>query len=328
MKLSYEAFILRIGGLALAILSLGNAQTPALKQPPFQALMTSTDPNSNLSSTYFSFLNNVPVRTRGSVLQSIYPFPASGTGAVDYGCPWPTGSPAAPPFWFDGPGSTANLLPTPSDPAPARPASSGNISNQQAGTIMGIIFKGSFAGNVINTSSQNQVYETVYFGQQRCYFAHFEYGFFRDIVGQQTYFYWARNANCGFDLYCRTGTQASDPYVNQSGGAVPLTDSGAAPLTYMAWINTGTQGNPPATVYMFHVRIVDANGTVLYDKNLAQGSLAASLVAATGFVTAGIQRVDLNGPTTQDPNNPIQLNANLVGSFYCSTGPAGYCTTP
>jgi hypothetical protein len=291
--------------------------------------MTSTDPGSKLSSVYFSFLNGVPVRTPGSVMQGLYPFPPGPTGATDYpSCPWPSGPPVAPPYWFDGPGPTANLLPYPGNPAPVRPASSGNISNRQTNAFMGIVFKGSFAGSVIDTSPLNQVFETVFFGQQQCYFAHSEYGFYRDIIGQQTYFYWARNANCGTNLYCRTGALATDPYVNQSGGAVAVDDSGTPPIVYMAWIHTAVTGSPPKTVYMFHVRVIDHNGTLLFDKNVGIGSVATALPAASGYVTVGIQRTDYDGPTTQNPNDPVQLNANFVGYFYCSTGPAGACTTP
>jgi len=320
--------ILRLFGTVALTAAFSSGQT-SLKSPPFQQLMTSTDQTSKLSSVYFSFLSDVPVRVPGSVLQHLYPFPPATTGAVDYpACVWPSGPPVAPPYWFDGPGPSANLLPYPGNLAPARPASSGNISNGQVNAFMGLIFKGSFAGNAINTSSQNQVFETVYFGQQRCYFGHSEYGFYRDVIGQQTYFYWARNANCGTNLYCRTGTLASDPYVNQSGGAVAISDSGTAPITYMAWIHTAIIGNPPKTVYMFHVRVIDSNGTVLFDRNEGPGSVAGALPAASGYITIGIQRTDYNGPTTPDPANPIQLNANIVGYFYCSTGPAGSCTIP
>jgi|SRR5579863_2901289 len=314
-------------GTASVTASFESGQTASVSPPPYQQLMISTNSSSNLSSVYFSFLNEVAVRTPGSVLQSVYPFPSSTTGAVDYpACPWPSGAPTAPPYWFTGPGPSAQLLPYPGNMAPARPASSGNISNRQIKAFMGVIFKGSFAGSVIDTSSHNQLFETVYFGQQQCYFAHSEYGFYRDIIGQQTYFYWARQANCGDDLYCRTGTQASDPYVNQSGGAVAINDSGAAPITYMAWINT-REANPPNISYTLHVRVVDDNGTVLFDHNEGGSSFVETLLASSGYVTVGIQRADINGPTTQDSNNPVQLNANLVGYFYCSTGPAGSCTT-
>jgi hypothetical protein len=302
-------------------LSAAPAQDPA---PTFHELMTSTNPNSRDSSVYFTFLNGVGERNPGVTLQASYLFPPSETGAVDTGCPWPVGPPVAPPYWFTGPGSSAEPLPNGTDVDVSRWPSHGNVSNRQKDAFMGLIFTGFFAGTVTSAPSGNALVETVFYHSQKCYFASTEFGFFRDMIAQQTYFYYAHDANCGVDLYCRSGNEASDPYVNSTGANIAIPDAGVAPITYMAWLDTYQSSG--STHYRFHVRVVDATKAVLFDSVEASGhdALLKTMMAASGYVTVGIVRVDVNGETMEDG---VQLNASMVGYFECSTGPAGYCTT-
>ncbi len=133
--------------------------------------------------------------------------PRNDPGLLSGVCSIPAGAPEVPPFWYDFSGSRLSGKPKSTIPSeyfvsPVRPNT-------------GLQMRATFGGKV---SGAGVLYETAYFHQQRCDAGGMEFGFYRDLLAEQTVFYVSSNSNCGIQPngYCHVSDSYSSAYMNEN----------------------------------------------------------------------------------------------------------------
>lgn len=290
-------------------------------------------------------------RTTVTSLQSPYYFPSSNIGATDTPTFASGNSSLTPPWWFTyytGGGCsttcTHDLTGQTIDRTPA--AYNTQISSQKS-SVIGILAKATFTGNVSYSSYSTaaDLYQTFFFSERADYAGQREIGFVRD-QGVNTYYgnsydityaYWYTNDNCGVGggsgpnmgyPYCRS-VEATEGGT-ETPGSPSMGQLAATGINYvlLTGLTTGTQYNYRAWIfwaswdstYKLRVEAWDSTFTTeIFSSNIdttnGTDSLNLTTSGTSGYFTIGTLRSDNPGGTAEMSGSGVELDAAQVQSI-------------
>jgi uncharacterized protein (TIGR03437 family) len=282
--------------LELAVVVFASVHPAAAQQAPaWKAVVTGRD-----LSTYSAFRGGVAtefVDTQG--LPRTYLAPAESFGGLDANCPMPAGDPLGsgnPPWWTD-PSGAADIT----GAIPLRPVAILNRSAKET-QVSGIRFLGSFYDGSTTFGPGAALYEAVFFHNQKCYSAGNEYGFVRDPLYKEFFFYWSTNSNCGVaPSFCRRyrvgqpDTPVPNPAVlendGNTGNTVPLPYLGPGTFLYEAY----SFRDSADLKYKFRISIIDPKTSAVLFETIGTPDAWYPLEkvhGSDGYLTATMNKTD------------------------------------